>query len=468
MDERYAKRKVELLAECEVPAELIAELMPRLRPFAQPFVDCLKRSEQVAHAHTYLGGLLSDLECKNAESIAYFFDQPRDPLQNFLGQSPWDYRPLQTELARQVGLELGEPDGVLVFDPSGFAKKGDDSVGVARQWLGRLGKKDNGQVGIFLGYVSRKEHALVDQRLYMSEEWIADDARRQKCGVPEELTFQTRHDLALEMLRANGALLPHGWVAGDDEMGRSSKFRADLRERKERYLLAVPCNTTIRDLDGVREIGSNGRELVRPFEQVQAWTANVPEEAWTELEVRDGEKGPLTVRITTTRVLARDADGRIGDAELLVVIRSRELDGTWKTDYYLSNAAPDTPRAELARVAKAEHRIEECFQRGKSEAGMADYEVRTWRGWQHHQTLSMIASWFLVRESLRGKQVAPAVTVPQIRMGLALLLRAAYSPNTPEQIARYNKRLLVRSTLARFYAWKKRGLLAPLRVHQRR
>jgi SRSO17 transposase len=468
MDARFARRKEELLAECEVSPEVFAGLLERLRPFAEPFVARLTRSEQSEHARTYLGGLLSGIDCKNCESIAYLFDQERGPLQHFLGRSCWDHSALLTELTSQVGTELAEPDAVLVIDPSGFAKKGDDSVGVARQWLGRFGKVDNGQVGIYLGYVARKEHALVDVRLFLPEEWARDYDRREKCAIPKGTVFKTRHELALDMLRDKRELLPHAWVAGDDEMGRSSAFRADLRDMHEQYLLAVPCNTTIRDLDGDRPIGQRGVELVRPFEQVQVWTAALPEGAWTTLEVRDGEKGPLTVQVATTRVLARDEAGRIGPEELLVVIRSLELNGSWKTDYYLSNAPADTPRAELARVAKAEHRIEECLQRGKSEAGMADYEVRTWQGWHHHQTLSMIACWFLVRESLRGKQVAPAVTVPQIRRGLALLLDAACGVYTPERIARLSTRLMQRSALARFYAWKKRGRLAPLRIHQRR
>src|ERR1044071_7956623 len=126
MDGRYAKRKEALLAECQVPPEVFADLLARLRPFAQPFVACLTRWEQHEHAHTYLGGLLSDIHRKNCESIAYLFDQERDPLQHFLGPPPWDPLPLLTELARQVGTELGEPDAVLVLDPSGFAKKGDD------------------------------------------------------------------------------------------------------------------------------------------------------------------------------------------------------------------------------------------------------------------------------------------------------------------------------------------------------
>jgi hypothetical protein len=328
MDGRYARRKEELLAECQISPELFEGLLGRLRPFAQPFVACLSRAEQIEHAHTYLGGLLSGIEDKNCESIAYLFDQERDPLQHFLGRSPWDHRPLLTELACQVGKTLGQPDAVLVLDPSGFAKKGHDSVGVARQWLGRLGKVDNGQVGIYLGYVSGQEYALVDVRLYLPLEWTRDYQRRQKAGIPKGTKFQTRHELALAMLTDKRALLPHSWVAGDDEMGRSAKFRSELRDMQERYLLAVPCNTTIRDLEGQPPQGcGRGVPPKRPFEQVQAWTQAQPAEAWTALEVRDGEKGPLKVQVVATRVQARDEDGCVGPEELLVVIRSLQLDG---------------------------------------------------------------------------------------------------------------------------------------------
>ena len=132
---------------------------------------------------------------------------------------------------------------MIVFDPSGFVKKGTKSVGVARQWCGRVGKTENCQVGVYMAYVSRKEHALVDTRLYLPEEWTKDRGRRKAAGVPRRVKFRTRHELALEMLDEHGASLPHSWVAGDDEMGRPSDFRLKLRLRGERYLLAVPSNT---------------------------------------------------------------------------------------------------------------------------------------------------------------------------------------------------------------------------------
>jgi SRSO17 transposase len=405
MQQRFELRKQQLLAECDLGPETFDGIIERLADFVEPFAACLVRDEQRHHAHTYLAGLVSDLERKNTEAIAYRHDLDRNGLQHFVGSSPWDHQPLLVELARQVGTDLGTPDGVIVFDPSGFAKKGTASVGVKRQWLGRFGKVDNGQVGIFMGYVSHREHALVDVRLYLPKEWAADTKRRKRCGVPREVRYRTRHELALEMLREKGGLLPHAWVAGDDEMGRSSRFRADLRTMGERYLLAVPSNTTIRDLDGEAPSGSDPqRRLKRPFEQVRAWALAQPESAWRRIEVRSGAKGPLAVDLVQTRVVAKTDQRRIGPEELLVVLRTREDDGTVKHDYYLSNAPPETLPGLLARVAVAEHRIEECLQRAKSEAGLADYQVRTWSGWHHHQALSLLASWFLVQETRRGKK----------------------------------------------------------------
>jgi SRSO17 transposase len=307
------------------------------------------------------------------------------------------------ELAGQVGREIGTPDGVIVFDPSGFAKKGGASAGVQRQWLGRLGKVDDGQVGVFMAYASHHEHALVDVRLYLPKAWAQDRARRKRCGIPKSVRYRTRHELALEMLQETGPLLPHGWVTGDDEMGRSSRFRAELRRLKERYLLAVPSNTTVRDLEGeVPEWGGRGPRPKRAFEQVQAWAKSLPPRAWRRIEVGHGERGPQFVELATTPVVARTDRGRIGPEELLVVMRGIDEDGVTKHDYYLSDAPVATLAGVLARVAEAEHRVERCLQRGKSEAGLAEYQVRTWSGWHHHQALSLIAAWFLVKEARRG------------------------------------------------------------------
>jgi SRSO17 transposase len=434
MERRFESRREEVRAECHVPPWVFNGMMERLVDFAVPFVERLCRPEQREHAQTYLQGLLSDLRRKNAEAIAYRHDEDRQGLQTFIGTAPWDHKPLLEELACQVGRELGEADGILVFDPSAFAKKGKRSVGVARQWCGRLGKQENCQVGVFLGYVSRKEHALVDMRLYLPEEWTKDRPRMKAAGVPQkERRFRTRHQLALEMLQAKGPRLPHAWIAGDDEMGRPAWFRRELAGRHERYLLAVPSNTTIRDLEAAPPAyRGQGRRPKVPFQQLGKWCESLPANAWTKLEVRDATKGPIEVEIARRRVVAK-IDRKVGTEETLVVIRSLDEEKKVKTDYHLSNASAETSLAEFARVANAEHRIEECIKRCKSEAGMAQYQARHWLGWHHHITLSLVAAWFLLCETRRGKKMDTgddrAASSPAVRADSAgrLRMRHAYS-----------------------------------------
>ncbi len=407
MERRFKVRKREILKEAEVKPQVSQGMLKRLKRFSEPFVASLRRSEPREHAQVYIAGLLSDLERKNVESIAYRHDQERVNLQRFIGSATWEHQPLLEELACQVGSELGEDDGVIVFDPSGHEKCGNDSVGVQRQWLGRLGKVDNGQVAIYMGYASRKEHALVDMRLYLPKDWAKDKARRKKCGVPKQIRYQTRHELALDMLKNNGKYLPHAWIAGDDEMGRSSRFRRDLRALDEQYLLAVPSNTNIRDMEvEPPAYGGHGQPPKRPFQRVDLWRDSLDKNAWARIDVRDGEKGPLVLEVVKGRVVARtERSYRDATEELLVVTRSLDENGKMKYDYYLSNASAEISPKELARVVKAEHRVEDSLKRSKSEAGLSDYEVRTWAGWHHHQTLSLIAAWFLIQETRRGKKI---------------------------------------------------------------
>lgn len=404
MERRFRVRQEELRADAVVAPRVCRGVTQRLESFLQPFVASLGSPEQKVNARQYVAGLVSDLASKDIESIAYLHDRERQGLQKFLGQSAWDYEPLLSELAGQVGRALGEADGVLVFDPSAFAKKGTESVGVQRQWCGRLGKVENCQVGIYLGYVSRREHALVDFRLYLPKEWAHDKQRRAKAGVPAEVRFRTRHELILEMLDERGASLPHAWISGDDELGRCSWFREQLRSRSESYLLAVPSNTLVRDLtDPDPPCGGRGRHPRLPFQRVDHWCSALTEDAWQTIEVRDGEKGPIEVQAARTLVQAR-TEGRPSDAaEFLVAFRERQSDGTWKHDYLLANAPLATALEEFARVFKAQHRIEECLRRAKGEAGLADYQVRTWVGWHRHQGLSLLATWFLTEETRRGK-----------------------------------------------------------------
>src|SRR5205823_1592629 len=200
MDQRFRVRLEQARHDAEVPPGLLHGLLPRLDTFLEPFVASLQSPQQRGHARDYVHGLLSDLGDKNAEAIAYLHDQERQGLQKFLGQVPWQDAPLRACLARQVGTRLAQADAVLVFDPSAFPKKGTASVGVQRQWCGRLGKLDNCQVGIYLGYVSRREHALVDFRLFLPRAWANRPRRRHTAGVPKAVRFRTRDELILVMM----------------------------------------------------------------------------------------------------------------------------------------------------------------------------------------------------------------------------------------------------------------------------
>ncbi|MCH7689271.1 MAG: IS701 family transposase [Planctomycetes bacterium] len=406
MERRFTLRKRQMLEECEVSVNVFRGMLERLKSFFGPFVECLHQPAQQEHAGKYVSGLVSDLQRKNIESIAYRRDEDRQKLQHFIGAARWDHRPLVAVLVRDVGEELGENGGVIVFDPSAFPKKGTCSVGVARQWCGRLGKVDNCQVAVTMGYVSRQDQALVDLRLYLPKAWTGDPKRCQAAGVPQGVRYQTRHAQALEMLREHSESLPQAWIAGDDEMGTSACFRRDLHEMGETDFLAVPRTTTVRDLE-VEPPPYSGRGAApkQSFGQMHRWRETLRPNAWRRIDVRDGEKGPLVIEPVACRVQTKIKRRLMKYDETLVIIRCRDQGGVTKYDYYLSNAAVETPLEEFARVSKAAHRIEECIKRAKSEAGLADYEVRTWKGWHHHQTLSLIATWFLIVESRRGKKM---------------------------------------------------------------
>jgi SRSO17 transposase len=404
MDRRFEWRFDEMMEQAEVSPELLRDLLPRVRTFLEPFLQSLPEPSQKRHAAEYTTGLMSGLKHKTGEGIAYLYDQDRQGIQKFIGQAFWDHQPLFCTLAAQVGIELGEPDGVIVFDPSAFPKKGDKSVGVGKQWCGRLGKVENCQVAVYMAYVTRKEYAIVNARLYLPKKWAKDRRRRKEAGVPHSIEFHTRHELALQMLEECGDVLPHTWIAGDDEMGRPSGFRLKLRGLSKRYLLAVPSNTLVRDIEAPPpDYSGRGRHPKNPFIRVDNWCKKLPEDAWTTIDVRDGEKGPLVIETVKRRVQAQTETGGTGPEEVLFVTRERQADNTYKLDYYLSNADADVPLEEFARVAKAAHRVEECIQRAKGEAGLADYQVRNWIGWHHHQILSLLAAWFLNKETRRGK-----------------------------------------------------------------
>ncbi len=381
-----------LLADVKVPLAAVQGGVRRLAGFIERYQPLFYRTEQRHWAEVVLEGRLSNLERKTNEPIARQAGAARKPVQKFVGAGKWSDSAVLDELHRHVAAAWRDDDAVLIFDGSGFAKKGDDSCGVARQWCGRLGKVENCQVGVFTAYACAQGETLLAADLYLPQEWVDDRKRRAKCYVPTETTFQEKWRLALgqwERCRA----LPHGWVAADDEFGRVTEFRQTLRRGGERYVVDVPCNTLIRDLEAEREIGPSGRRRLPPFEQVQAWAARQPASAWQRLTVRAGEKGPLVVRALTRLVQTKDADGCVGRPERVVIVRP--VDRAGDVTYALSNALSGVALAELVRVKCERPRIEQALQMGKGEVGLAQYEVRSWVGWYHHMTLSLLALWFL-------------------------------------------------------------------------
>jgi len=413
-----------LLADAELPPAAVAACEAHLSAFVQRYLPLFPREEQRGHALTVLRGKLTGLQRKTTEPIATLAGQKRRPLQLFVGAGGWDDRRVRDALRRHVREELADPDGVFVLDPSAFPKKGVESCGVARQWCGRLGKVDNCQVGVFLAYVSGRGHALLDARLYLDKDWAADADRRTKTYVPDDVVFAEKWRIGLDLLDHARADLPGRWVVGDDEFGRCTEFREALRLRRLRYVLDVPCNTTVRDLSERREPSRpGGRPRLPQFERVDQWVARQPGGRWRQVRVRDGAKGPLTVKVLLATVQTKDADGLVGPRERLAVLKSCEpKPRTW---YTLSNDR-EAKRGELARVHAARHRVEELLGEGKGEVGLGHYEVRSWVGWHHHQTLSLLALWFLHEERRRlggknpgGDSAASAGAVHGVAAGAA-------------------------------------------------
>ena len=385
-----------LLEDTVVTAAQVRACRDRLAKFLQRYLPLFYREEQRVLAEVLIQGKLSNLQRKTSEPIAYAADCERKPVQHFVGGGKWDDEAVTAELRRHVGEEIGDPDGICIVDGSGFAKKGTESCGVARQWCGRLGKIENCQNGVFLSYASERGCGLIDRQLYLTREWADDPTRREKCHVPEAIEFKEKWRIALDLLERN-VEVPYGWVVGDDEFGRVTAFRAALRLRKTTYVVDVPSNTLVREV----VLDADGRKPA--FERVAAWAARQPAKRWKTIKVRAGEKGWIQVRALRARVQTKDEEGCAGPLETLLVTRT--LDQEKRTAYHLSNADTSVKLWKLVYVGSERHRVEEQLQAGKGEVGLGQYEVRSWVGWHHHMTLSMLALWFLTTERRRvGKK----------------------------------------------------------------
>jgi SRSO17 transposase len=369
------------LDERELEADDIADIEKRLKEFLEPFRKMFVREEQRMHAAMYIEGRTRQLNRRTIEPIAVDRDVNRRPLQHFVGAGKWEDDALREVMAQKIGAEMGRPNGVLILDGSGFEKAGPESVGTQRQWCGRLGKEEQCQVGEFLAYAAGSSVTLVDAELYLPKSWANDAERREKCHVPHSIEFQTGWQLAAKMVERRGKLLPHRWVVGDENYGRPTELRDLFHERAEQYLLEVPAKAKIR--------------LVRGGDWTRAdlWAQQLPRSAWETFTVRDGEKGPIVVKAAKVRVYTPRETGN-ERPEVLLVVRNEREKKAWT--YFGSDGRSSL--AELVRVGSCRHGIEQALEMAKGDVGLDEYEVRSWIGWHHHMTLTMMALWFLVDE----------------------------------------------------------------------
>ena len=376
----------------------LTSVVSALSVFLEPYRPLMARAEQREHLGIMVGGLLSDLERKSVEPIAARSQLPRRPLQRFVGDGHWSDERVRDKIQEEVAAAFGDGEAVYVLDSSGFHKQGPESVGVARQWCGRLGKIDNCQLGYFLVYSAARGDALVGAQLYLPESWADDPARRAAVYVPADRPFRKGWELADELIVAAAVRLPHAWVVGDDEFGRPSEFRDRLADRGERYLLEVPSNTRVR-----RPPHWAGRSA--KWGTVRKRLKSQAPHKWTRVHLRDGEKGPIVVEAFATRV-ETTRKGRPPRLETLLVMRNLNHTQSW---YFLANGDAPLEVETLVAVAAHRHHIEQVFEVAKGEVGLDHYEVRSWVGWHHHMTLSMLAHWFLVgqRRRLGKKKLLP-------------------------------------------------------------
>ena len=401
-----------------VPSD-VEGFMDELWEFQSAFHDCFARSEPRAHFFDYMVGQFSKLERKSIEPMALHVEGGTiRGLQRFISDVHWDEEQMRWNYHQLVAEAMGEPDGVLMFDETGFVKKGKDSVGVARQYCGTLGKVENCQVGVFAGYASRQGYALVDKRLFLPVAWWTDAyaARRVRCQVPAEVTFQSKPQLAAAMLQAiaHEGLLPFKYVVADCLYGNSPDFLDAVDAwvgittfvaipSETRCWLQRPCTEgkSYTYKGAVRAKRVVVAEATTPG-TVAAVAASLPASHWYRRTVSEGTKGPIAYAFARQRVtLCKEG---LPDRTVWLVSK-RTLGADPVYTYYISHAPASTPWRTFVWLSGLRWAVEQCFEEGKTELGMAHYEVRKYPGWHHHMLTTMLAHFFLWHLKLRlGKK----------------------------------------------------------------
>ncbi len=386
-------------------------LKPELDRFLDRFAPLFGAEENQAHARCFVQGLLQPGERRNSENIAEAIAgcNVRN-LQAFITTGAWGDAALLAETRLGVLEVLADDDAVCNYDETGFPKKGTKSVGVKRQYSGTLGRTDNCQVAVFANYSSAKGHTFMDRRLFVPEEWADDPVRRAEAGVPPEVVFRTKPELALEMLTvAASDGVPCRWVGGDSVYGDSPTFVQGVRQLGKWYVLDTGCDTRVWTEEPQvipaeqRPKPRRGRPYTQPLvvgeaKRVDEVIAALPAKAWRRVAVAEGSQGPRVYEYAEVWVWFSEG-GLPGPPERLLVRRSIAQEPELK--YHRSNAPAEVPLGKLAAVRGTRWTIEEDIQSAKGECGLDEYETRGWVGWHHHTALSMLALAFLVLQKQR-------------------------------------------------------------------
>jgi len=420
--------------ECNLSTKDVKLFLNEFKKYMKLFKGAFQRVEQIQKSLTYLHGLLGNATRKNTEQIALGQKEKVRGLQYFVGQSQWETEPVTAIHQGLIETTLGEEDGVVLIDESSAVKQGTKSVGVAAQYCGSVGKIANGQVGVYLGYASRKGYSLIEGRLFMPEKWFEEEQakQRQACGVPEELVFKTKPEIGLELLKSaiQRGKLPFFWVAADALYGDSPAFRDGVAATGKFYFTAIKDNTLIWRIPPkvrVPRWSGHGRHPTRlrlsdkrkqPF-PVSQLVHKIQKQDWTRAVIKEGSQGPLVCDFAFLRVT--ESRGGLPAAELWLIIR-RNLDDPSEIKYFFSNAPLNTPLEEFVRISGMRWPIESIFEESKGEVGMDQYEMRSWIGWHHHMLLVSLAHHFLVRLRIQFQDRSPALTIYQVRLLLCSVL----------------------------------------------
>ena len=404
----------------------IVDMANELKGFHENFADCFHRTESRHNFYRYMTGQFSHLERKSIEPIAIATEGGKiRAMQRFVSDAPWDDDRIMDIYRSLVNSDLGHPDGAIIFDESGFVKKGDDSIGVARQYCGTIGKVDNCQVGVFAAYTSMHGYSLIDKRLYLPEKWFSDDYRekREKCKLPSNACFRTKPQLAIDMLAniSEQGFLPFRYVLADSVYAGSSEFIDAIEALTGvTYLLQVPEDTLCwlknpamaqktYQYRGQLHTKKQVSDTVKSPVTVKSFAERLNDFFWYRRTVSEGTKGPIEYEFTKRRVtLSRH--GLPWKTVWLLIRRTLHPEPTYS--FYISNAPVSVRLARLVWLSGLRWAIEQCFEETKTELGMDQYEVRKFPGWHHHILTCMLGHYFLWHLKIRlGKKSTSHYTI---------------------------------------------------------